>query len=381
MLRFLAVSLFLTTALSAQPIGKVHVIPTAPTNLTPVVLTFEGKPVFAPGVLIDGSSIEVRFPIVDSSQPPPRRQDTVLLGTLPAGNYVVKVTVGGRGTTVLQQFPLSVRDVTTIPMIFPWIVNRQLAAVTEWKAAGPRPMDFRVAGRPAQMGTWEQYISITPTLNLPPGLHDVEVVWPDGSSHVARNAVEVLTTTDYSVFGPRLLVPVLISGRGADGTSWSSELDVELLDWGYLARSLDRNDAPGGLFLTASPRFERRRRYSLRIQADPPAGTWTPIPIVPETEFRPSMRIDAIPTKAGQRVTLRLYSVVPANVTITTGEFRRDVSTTGGDLLHPAFVSVDLTDAFPGSRFADLVLFADAPIWALASTFDRVTRELYIRTP
>ncbi|HVE73227.1 MAG TPA: hypothetical protein VNI54_17800 [Thermoanaerobaculia bacterium] len=382
MVRFLAVAVLLTTTLTAQPIGKVHVIPTAPTNLTPVVLTFEGKPVSAPGVRIEGSRIEVRFPLFDGPTPPQRRQDTVLLGNLPAGNYQVVVIRGDRTPTVLQEFPLQVRDVTTIPIIFPWIVNRSLSAVTEWKSSGFLPGEIRVGGQPAFVGSWEQYFSFLPRANLPPGLHDVEVVWPDGKSDVAKNAVEVLSSGTYSTFGARLLVPVLVTGRVADGTTWSSELDVELLDWGYIARSLDRNDGAAGLFVTLSPRYERRRTYHVRVQPDPPRGNITPIPVVSETEFRPSMRINDVPTRRGQRVTLRIYSVEPANITVTAadGELSRQVRTTGGDLTHPAFASVDLTGVI-GADMADLVLFADAPIWAMASTFDLATRELYIRTP
>jgi hypothetical protein len=376
MVRSLVLAILVATSLSAAPIGKVYVIPAAPTNLTPVVLTFEGKPVSAPVVRIDGSRIELHFFEADPTQSARPRQDTVLLGHLAAGNYDVIVTLGN--SVVAQQFPLRVRDVTTIPFIFPWITKTRGAAVLEWTELS-FPSVF-IGGVRARYGRIDQYLAIYPTEALPAGLYDVEFRWFDGSVDVAKNAVEIVNSADDTPFGARNLVPVLFSGPGAYGTHWTTEYDFELIDFGYMSRSLDRNDHPRGWLFVPSPRQERRRRYYVRVQPEPNA-TRTPIPVVQETEFRPSFRINDIPTRIRQTVTLRVYSVEPANVTITTPEgFSRRVRTEAGGKDEPAFASVDLSRAFDQDS-TDLILFADAPIWALASTFDPATREFHVRTP
>lgn len=378
MVRSLFVGFLLTTTLSAAPIGKVYVIPAAPTNLTPIVLTFEGKPVSAPSVRIDGSHIELRFLDADPTHSAKPRQDTVLIGHLAAGNYEVTVTL--RDGVVAQRFPLQVRDVTTIPLIFPWITKTRGAAVLDWTSFGPvYPIAF-IGGVRARFGRWAQYLAIYPTEALPAGLYDVEFRWPDGSVDFAKNAIEIVNSEEDTPFGARNLVPVMFTGPGAYGTHWSTEYDFESIDLGYLSRFLDRNDAPRGWLFVPSPRQERRRRYYLRVQPEPNA-TPTPIPVVQETDFRPSFRINDVPTRLRQIVTLRVYSIEPANVTITTPEgFSRRVRTEAGADDEPAFASVDLSAAFADDT-TDLILFADAPIWAMASTFDPATREFFVRTP
>lgn len=385
MVRSLVFALIFVAHLSAAPIGTVHVIPTAPTNLTPIVLTFGGKPVEAPGVRIDGNRVEVRFLDADPTLNARPRQDTVLLGTLAAGNYEVVVML--RDGVVAQRFPLQVRDVTTIPIIFPWISGSQ-AAVTEWTSLGVVPPRIRIGGQPGRVGREDKYISFRPAEPLPPGLHDVEILWPDGKLDLARNAVEMLQTGDYSTFGERILLPVLQTGTGADGTAWSSSFDYESHDWDWISRYLDSNGAPRGAFQRLSPRHERRRRYYVRVQADPPSGPWTPLPVVRESEFRPSTRITQVPLGPSKRVTIRLYSIEPARVTIRSEGFETEVQTTGGSLFEPAFAFVDLSTIPPAAvcgpveaTATDLVLFADAPIWAMVSSFDTATRQLMIRTP
>jgi hypothetical protein len=379
MVRSLALTLFLlaATGVPAAPIGRVHVIPTAPTNLNPVALTFEGRRIEAPAVRVEGNRIEVRFLDADPTLNASRRQDTVLLGTLPGGNYEVVVTL--RDGVVAHRFPLQVRDVTTIPIIFPWITDSD-AAVTEWKSLGPVPPRFRIGGQAARVSRYDMYIALRPEARLPAGLHDVEILWPDGKVDIARNAVEVLVSGDYSTFGERLLLPLLQTGTSADGTSWSSAYDYESLEWSWLVRSLDRNDAPRGAFQKLSPRHERRRRYYVRVRPDGRDGQWTPLPLARESEFRPSMRLSDIPAGPSKRVSLRLYSIEPALVTIQGPGFEKHVRTTGGSLMEPAFALVDLPEgSFDFGN--DLVLQADAPIWAMVSSFDTSTRELAIRTP
>ncbi len=378
MVRFLFLGFLLTTTLSAAPIGKVYVIPAAPTNLTPIVLTFEGKPVSAPGVRVDGSRIELRFLESDPTQSAKPRQDTVLLGHLAAGNYEVTVTL--RDGVVAQRFPLRVRDVTTIPFIFPWITEERGAAVLDWTSFGPVYPSVSIGGVRGRFGRWDQYLAVYPESRLPAGLYDVEFRWPDGSVDLAKNAVEIVDSADDTPFGARNLVPVLFSGPGAYGTQWNTEYDFESIDYGYLSRSLDRNDGPRGWLFVPSPRQERRRRYYVRVQSEPHA-TRTPIPVVQETEFRPSFRINDIPTRVRQLVTLRVYSVEPANVTVTTPQgFSQRVRTEAGADNEPAFASVDLSGAFCADSM-DVILFADAPIWAMASIFDPATREFFVRTP
>lgn len=376
MVRSLVLALLFATTLSAAPIGKVYVIPAAPTNLTPVVLTFEGKPVTAPAIAIDGSSIEIRF-IGDPTQTAKPRQNTVLVGALAAGNYEVTVLLD---RVVAQTFPLQVRDVTTIPFLFPWITKTRAAAVLEWTSLPAYP-SVTIGGVRARFGRIDQYIAVYPESKLPAGLYDVELRWPGGAVDYAKNAVEITESADDPPFGARNLVPVLFSGPGAYGTRWTTEYDVDLLDFGYFTRALDRNDHPRGWLFVPSPRQERRRKYYVRVHVNPPLGTRTPIPVVQETEFRPSLRLNDVATRRGHSVTLRIYSIEPANVTITTPEgFSRRVRTEGGGKEDPAFASVDLTSAFEFDA-TDLILFADAPIWAMASSFDPATLQLHMRTP
>ena len=378
MVRSLVLAVLLASTVSAAPIGKVYVIPAAPTNLTPIVLTFEGKPVSAPSVRIAGSHIELRFLDSDPTQSAKPRQDTVLVGHLAPGDYDVTVTL--RDGVVAQSFPLRVRDVTTIPFIFPWITKTRGAAVLDWTSFGPVYPTASIGGVRARFGRWDQYLAVYPTEALPAGLYDVEFRWPDGSVDLAKNAVEIVNSAEDTPFGARNLVPVLFTGPGAYGTHWSTEYDFESIDYGYLSRSLDRNDHPRGWLFVPSPRQERRRRYYVRVQPEPRALD-TPIPVVPETDFRPSFRINDIPTRLRQTVTLRVYSVEPANVTITTPQgFSRRVRTEAGAAGDPAFAGVDLSAAFDLDA-TDLILFADAPIWAMASTFDPATREFFVRTP
>lgn len=376
-MRALFVLLSLLACSAAAEIGKVHVIPTAPTNLTPVRITFAGRPIGAPAVRIDGSRIELRFIEPDPTVNGRPRQDTVLLGALPAGNYEVVVLL--RDGTVVQQFPLRVRDVTTLPIIFPWI-HDDAGATFEWRYLGIVPPRFRIEGKPVLFAARYGYVAIRPSEPLPLGLYDVEVTWPDGKTDVARNAVEVIASGgDYSPFGERMLFPIIFNGRVADGTEWRTSFDWESLDGQYLIRDGDYTPAPNGVFFEASPRHERRRRYYIRVQPDPPSGAWTQIPVVTETEFRPSMRIAGVPAGDGKRVTLRLYSVEPARITITADGFTRQVTTSGGSLMAPAFALVDLSHSLIGG--GDLVLQGDAPFWAMTSSFDVETRELVIRTP
>ena len=377
MVRALVLALLSASTVTAAPLGTVHVIPTAPTNLTPILLTFSGTPVSAPSVRLEGDRVEIRFLDVDPATRALPRQNTVLVGTLPPGDYQVVVTL--RDGVVAQEFPLQVRDVTTLPIVFPWITPSD-DAVLEWKYLGPVPPQIYIDGERVFYGSFPPYVSIRPWRDLPPGLHDVEVRWPDGKIDVARNAVEVLEQGENSPFGARMLLPILFTGPGGYGTEWVTEFDFEALDRSILSRTYGRSDGPEGAWQRGvSPRYERRRAYYLRVRAEAPAGPWAPIPAVPETEFRPSARITNVPAAGGKRVTLRLYSVVPATITVTGDGFERQVSTTGGGIFGPAFASLDLSEVMAGE--SDLVLLGDAPFWAMASSFDPQTRALTIRTP
>jgi hypothetical protein len=377
MVRALVLALLVTTSLAAAPLGTVHVIPTAPTNLTPIVLTFSGTPVSAPSVRREGDRVEIRFLDVDPATRALARQNTVLLGTLPPGDYQVVVTL--RDGVVAQEFPLQVRDVTTLPIVFPWITPDD-DAVLEWKYLGPVPPQLYIDGERVFYGSYAPYVSIRPWRELPPGLYDVEVRWPDGKIDVARNSVEVTETAVKTPFGARMLLPILFTGAGAYGTEWVTEYDFEALDYSFLSRWYGRSDGPEGAWQQGvSPRYERRRAYYLRVRAEAPSGPWASIPAVPETEFRPSARITNVPAAGGKRVTLRLYSVVPATITVSGDGFERQVSTTGGGVFGPAFASLDLSGVLAGE--SDLVLIGNAPFWAMTSSFDPETRALIIRTP
>lgn len=364
-------ALLLAIPLHAQTL-QWRVVPVAPTNLTPVVIAFSGVdefPPVSPRVRIDGATIHVEFG--RAFNVPREWREQVQLGALPPGNYEVVVTKEGDPP---QRFPLRVRDATTFPILTPIAVGEvEIDVMTRYPTRvflGTRLARFTHANRGG--------IVVTPNAPIAPGLYDLTFEYFDGRKETARNAVEFVERDEGQPFGERQLMPVWFNGPGADGTQWRSEFDIADERRARMIREFEDEPHPRGLFWRIPPHRLLNLRYAVRVReakSDRPSAV---VPFIPERAFRISVWVPAVPTGPGQRATLRVYSLEPAEVTVLVGGQRRLVTTTRARLTEPAFASIDISN-FQGEQ--DVFVQSVEPVWALASTYDAVTGDLTIRMP
>lgn len=178
-----------------------------------------------------------------------------------------------------------------------------------------------------------------------------------------------------SAAAERLLVPIFYNGAGADGTHWRSEY-TRWNPMHGIVRELDFGQWPGGVFIEASsdiPRFVHVNETSSLA----PAAI---VPVVPISDFATVAWVPSLPTGPGRRVTLRVYSLQPAEVTIGVGGDLRSINTRRGGADEPAYAVLDLSELPPGEHDA-FVRSGQTLVWAMGSSFDLVTRELTVRTP
>jgi len=216
-------------ALPAHAISiEARVVPAAPTNLTPVVLHLwgiSGNPAAAPvlrSVRTDGTHIvvEMRPSGVGRISVLHAWDERIPLGPLPGGDYDITIHyVDDLNRETRYPIALEVRDVTTLPVETHVIgtTQQQIALASSEVPANAWLGEHRL---------WVYDSSfLYPEEPLPEGLYDLTVQWDDGSTNVARNAVQVAAAPETAMFGARLLVPVFYDGFDAANMRWESSFE------------------------------------------------------------------------------------------------------------------------------------------------------------
>jgi hypothetical protein len=194
------------------------------------------------------------------------------------------------------------------------------------------------------------------------------------------------------------LVPIVIDAAGAGGTKWVSELVVHNensealpLNGGTvpaLATSIVRlNPSAGsaGSFLEVPRRLAGNVSASLRVHDTTRDGdSWgADVPVVPETQFRRSIVLPAVPADARYRTLLRVYGYAGHDTTATV-TFRDDAT---GALLATrtlttqagyAQLPIDVTGA---PRLRVQVTAAASLLWAFVSVTNNTTQQVTTITP
>jgi hypothetical protein len=175
----------------------------------------------------------------------------------------------------------------------------------------------------------------------------------------------------------RFLAPIVVNAPGSFGSNWVSELriangSIETLNVSGKAIAprtstlvpLPAMPFSAGAFFAIPTHIAGNVTATLRVHdtsrdAD---GFGTEIPVVPETQFRPSVVLTAVPTDQRFRTTLRIYD--DTNVFLTATVVIRDDAS--GDVLTSMQV--------PLSPYAQLTL--DSTLAPLASAVPRVRLEI-----
>lgn len=360
--------------------GRV-VMPAAPTNLTPVVLHLWGlssDPAHAPvlrSVRTDGKHIvvEMRPSGVGRISVVHAWDERIPLGPLPGGDYDISIHyVDNLNRETRYPIALEVRDVTTLP------VETHIIGTTQQHIA------LASSEVPAKAWLGEHRLRvydssyIYPDEPLPEGLYDLTVQWDDGSTDVARNAVQVAAAPETAIFGERLLVPVFYDGFDAANMRWESSFEnaenEEDVPW--------LRSHPAGVFFAAPgpriPPYILRIRRVLPGDEGPLFARWTRIPVVSEAEFRERVTLLNVVLDPRKRTILRVYSLEPAQVSCIGCE--TSVFTKKSRDGEPAFASI----AIPAECrcVATIELSArESPLWAMVASTDAATGELEVVTP
>jgi hypothetical protein len=175
----------------------------------------------------------------------------------------------------------------------------------------------------------------------------------------------------------RYLLPIFYNGPGAYGTQWTSELMLWAEEHGTV-RDVGLETRLEGAFFTNLFRPELPR--VLRVKEASSLGASAIIPIVSEADFRQIVWLPAVPAGAGRVVTLRVYSTEATAFTLHIGSGQRQLRTVKNRPLGPAFASLDLSN-LPAGEHELILKSVDRGLWAIASTYDLVTRDLTVRMP
>lgn len=278
-------------------------------------------------------------------------------------------------------------------------------------------------GCPAPICSWYVNFGTTPAAILditstdvvvvaPPhaaGPVDVEVHAPLGGSIILKSGF--LYQAPQAIDQQRFLVPVA-AGAGTwqvDLSAYNGSSELLTVSAAQIApfTSKDVTLVPPagstGVFVYAPKRIADSITWSLRVHdtARDADGWGVELPVVPESQFRPSVVLSAIPSDSRFRTLLRIYgfSAAGENVQLTlrdevTGELlvKQTVSlaqgvTTQHDVapIAPAYTQVALDPLLPKGHTrvrAELVPDgANKPIWAFVSVTNNTTQQVTSVTP
>jgi hypothetical protein len=246
------------------------------------------------------------------------------------------------------------------------------------------------------------------------GAVDVEVHIGGSPSMMLPSAYDYETPADADQV--RLLIPIAISGAGALGTSWKSELvayngnagtltfgDTGVPPFSSSTLTLAPPAGNSGVFVYVPKSLVDHTTLNLRVHdTTHDAGGWgVEIPVVAETQFRNQVVLTGIPNDGRFRTLLRIYSFSsePGQAMVTlrddaTGVLldARTVSLQGGHAPVPgeapdapayAQLSFDSFDA-AHTRLRAEVTAADRnapPLWAFVSITNNVTQQVTTVSP
>ncbi len=196
----------------------------------------------------------------------------------------------------------------------------------------------------------------------------------------------------------RFLVPVAIGASGALGTSWQTEIVVHnenaealpiagatIAPFASGAVTLQPPAGSAGTFIFVPRALADNVSANVRVHDTTRDGeSWgAEVPVVPETQFRRSVILLAVPADARYRTLLRVYGYAghDTNATVT---FRNDAT---GELLGTraltmqsgyAQLPIDVTSA---SRLRLQVTADSSLIWTFVSITNNVTQQVTTITP
>ena len=195
-----------------------------------------------------------------------------------------------------------------------------------------------------------------------------------------------------------LLVPVVIDAAGAGGTQWTSELVVHnentepvsiggvvVLPMATAIVKLTPPATSAGTFFNVPKRLADNVSANVRVHdTTRDADSWgAEVPVVPETQFRRSVILTAVPSDARYRTLLRVYGYAghdtPATVT-----FRNDAT---GELLATRTLSMQSgyaqlpIDVTAAPRLRLQVTAAASLLWAFVSVTNNATQQVTTITP
>lgn len=198
----------------------------------------------------------------------------------------------------------------------------------------------------------------------------------------------------------RFVAPIVVNAPGILGSNWVSELhitngSVETLNIGgdaiapqtSASIALAPNAGPGAFFFVPK-RIADRVTATLRVHdtSRDASSFGTDIPVVPETQFRPSVLIPNVPSDAGFRTLVRIYNVQPtyvnATITIRDDASGEPLSTQQLMMLNYAQVAIDPIAGHARLRVevANTVFGAPSvpplPIWAFAAVTNNTTQQV-----
>ena len=195
-----------------------------------------------------------------------------------------------------------------------------------------------------------------------------------------------------------VLVPVVINTAGAGGTKWVSELVVHNentealpINGGTIAPfataivNLIPPAGSAGTFLEMPKRLADNVSATLRVHDTTRDGdSWgAEVPVVPETQFRRSVLLLAVPTDARYRTLLRVYGYAGHDTNVTVA-FRNDAT---GEFLGSRTLTLQsgyaqlLIDLTSPERLRVHVTAESALIWAFVSVTNNTTQQVTTITP
>lgn len=194
------------------------------------------------------------------------------------------------------------------------------------------------------------------------------------------------------------LVPVAIDAAGAGGTKWESELVVhnentEAVSIGGLAVAplatttvkLIPPAGSAGTYFDVPKRLAGNVTASLRVHdTTRDADSWgAEVPVVPETQFRRSVILAAVPTDARYRTLLRVYGYAGHDASVTVA-FRNDAT---DQLLairtlrmQSGYVQLPI-DVTSAPRLRVQVTSETSPVWAFVSVTNNTTQQVTTIAP
>jgi hypothetical protein len=396
--------------------------PADPTSNLPVVLIVQQYASCPPPPVIErtGFSIVVTLDGGPCLSPPTLVTQSVSLGVLPAGTYIV--TFKG-DTSPSGQFV--VRDVNDTVRVTPSLGPSTGGTVVEVRSeVGPCTLPIgQICPMPVITFDGIAATDVTPVrshvfrVTTPahaPGAVEV-VVRNAGGEGVNRSfAFRYYSDTeapDSALFERRLL-PVVFNGPGAFNSLWETEVAAannsatDVRPWraesetGTLvarkAVRLTLPEWPQGRFVFVPREFSDAVHFNVRIRdISRDATHWgAELPMPRESAFRQTIELLNVPGDSRYRRLLRVYGASSAaqNVEIQiyamTDGFRYSWHTyrlsAGSDPADPAFHSLDLDTILPilqPGRNVAIRLASSQPVWAFVTATNRDTQQVTIVSP